>query len=305
MIEQLGYLAFEVADLSAWEGFATDVLGLVVTGRDGGALHLAMAGDDHAYRLIVRQGPADDLAAIGWQVADAAGLDELVARLAGAGVEVRAANADETDARRVDRLVVATDPAGITTELYVGPATAAPVTSPLVPGGFVAGDLGLGHLVVSAPDDDAARRFYCELLGFKLSDRILCEYYGHPVDITFFHVNGRHHTLAFGGPQPKKLHHFLLEVHTFDEVGMAFDRALRHRVTVAQTIGRHPNDRMISFYAHTPSGFQFEYGTGGRVIDDATWDPVVHHRISEWGHHPPAIVGRAGARPAAKPGGKR
>ena len=36
-----------------------------------------------------------------------------------------------------------------------------------------------------------------------------------------------------------------------------------------QTLGRHPNDRMFSFYAKTPSGFQFEFGWGGREVDDA------------------------------------
>jgi hypothetical protein len=47
---------------------------------------------------------------------------------------------------------------------------------------------------------------------------------------------------------------------------------------------------MLSFYAMTPSGFQFEYGWGARLVDDATWTPEVHDRISEWGHHPPALL---------------
>jgi hypothetical protein len=72
-----------------------------------------------------------------------------------------------------------------------------------------------------------------------------------------------------------------------DDVGLAFDRALGSGVRIMQTLGRHPNDRMFSFYAKTPSGFQFELGWGGREIDDATWQPAEHDRISEWGHHPP------------------
>jgi hypothetical protein len=44
---------------------------------------------------------------------------------------------------------------------------------------------------------------------------------------------------------------------------------------------------MFSFYAKTPSGIEFEFGWGGREVDDATWKPVTHDRISEWGHHPP------------------
>ena len=76
-----------------------------------------------------------------------------------------------------------------------------------------------------------------------------------------------------------------------DEVGLAFDRAVKAGVPIMQTIGRHPNDRMLSFYAKTPSGFQFEFGWGGREVDDATWqEGSVYDRISDWGHHPPQFL---------------
>jgi hypothetical protein len=32
--------------------------------------------------------------------------------------------------------------------------------------------------------------------------------------------------------------------------------------TIAQTLGRHTNDRIVSFYARTPSGFEVEFGFG-------------------------------------------
>jgi 2,3-dihydroxybiphenyl 1,2-dioxygenase len=282
MIDQLGYLAFEVSDLNAWESFATRVLGLEIARRSEKGFALRM--DDRAARIFVSEGPADDLAAVGWEVADERTLDALAARLDGA----REGTAEEAAARGVVRMIVARDPAGTRVELVFGPARAeAPFASAIVPSGFVAGSFGMGHVVVSAPDPRATAAFYEDLLGFRLSDRITCTFYGYPVDITFLHTNPRHHSLAFGGPQPKRLHHFLLEVGSLDDVGAALDRAIDHGVRIAQMIGRHPNDRMISFYAFTPSGFQFEYGTGGRLVDDATWQPVVHDRVSEWGHHPP------------------
>ena len=191
-------------------------------------------------------------------------------------------------ARGVVRLLSTVDPGGVRVELVFGPAMAdAPFASPLVPSGFVADGHGLGHLVVSTGDDAATGAFYQQLLGFRLSDRIVCQFYGFDVDITFLHTNARHHSLAFGGKQPKRLHHFLLEVGSLDDVGAALDRCAAAGVRIAQSLGRHPNDRMVSFYALTPSGFQFEYGTGGRLVDDASWQPTIHDRISEWGHHPP------------------
>ncbi len=285
-ISQLGYLAFEVSDLAAWETFAVDVLGLQVARRWDGGLALRM--DGHAQRFFVTTGPADDLAAMGWEVADEAALTAVIARLIAAGHEVHEATGEETAARQVVRMVSVRDPAGTRVEISFGP-TLAPdrFVSKLAPSGFVADEHGLGHLVCSAPDPAATAAFYQDLLGFKLSDRIVCEFYGYPVDITFLHTNPRHHSLAFGGAQPKRLHHFLLEVRSLDDVGAGLDRAVAAGVRIAQMIGRHPNDRMVSFYAFTPSGFQFEYGWGGRLVDDATWEPTVHDRVSEWGHHPP------------------
>jgi hypothetical protein len=50
------------------------------------------------------------------------------------------------------------------------------------------------------------------------------------------------------------------------------------------TLGRHSNDQMVSFYMSTPSGFEVEYGWGGRLIDDATWQVQRHDRGTLWGH---------------------
>jgi 2,3-dihydroxybiphenyl 1,2-dioxygenase len=181
-----------------------------------------------------------------------------------------------------------TDPAGNPCELYHGPAlTNAPFVSPIVRSGFVADAQGLGHVVITANSQAESKAFYEDVLGFRLSDYIRCQIYGYDVDIAFFHANTRHHSLAFGARQPKRIHHFMLEVGSLDDVGAGLDRAIGNGVRIAQMIGRHPNDRMVSFYAFTPSGFQFEYGWGGRLVDDATWEPGGHDRVSEWGHHPP------------------
>ena len=285
-VDQLGYLVFQVSDLAAWESFACGVLGLSVARRasDGG---LALAMDSHSQRFLLEPGPADDLVAAGWQVADAAALAEVAARLRAAGVAVAAGSLEERQNRQVQELIKFTDPAGIPTEVYFGPARAKePFRSAVVASGYVAEELGLGHVVLSARSQKESQDFYCRLLGFKLSDRIVADVYGYKADLVFLHVNARHHSLALAERLPKRIHHFLIEARTLDEVGLAFDRSLAAKVSIFQSIGRHPNDRMFSFYAKTPSGFQFEFGWGGRLVDDTTWQPAAYDHISEWGHHP-------------------
>lgn len=290
-VSQLGYLIFEVSDLAAWEAFATGVLGMVVARRasDGS---LALRHDGHAQRIVLRQGPADDLAVLGWEAADGAALDAIAARLTAAGVTVTPGSAADATERRVQRLVRFSDAGGIPCELVCGAELASePFVSPVVPGGFVADELGLGHAVISARSQAESLDFYTRLLGFRLSDQIVTNIHGYAVDIVFLHANRRHHSIAFGNAQRRRMHHFMIEARDMDEVGLAFDRAVKAGVPIMQTIGRHPNDRMLSFYAKTPSGFQFEFGWGGREVDDATWPQgTVYDRISDWGHHPPQFL---------------
>ena len=289
-VSQLGFLEFEVSDLPRWRAFAVDVLGLAITGEgtDGSVL---LSHDGHRIRLVLRQGPADDLHAVGWEVADHGTLEALVHRLGEAGVATRQGTASHARARHAEGVVHLVDPSGVPLELVVGcERMAAPAATPGVPGGFVGDELGLGHVVLTATDRAASERFYFDLLGMKLSDHIICELFGYDVNLTFLHVNPRHHSMALGGALPKRLHHFMLEARELDSVGLILDRVLRAGLPVANLLGRHPNDQMVSFYALSPSGFQFEIGWSGRLIDDASWDPQVYDRISDWGHTPPAVV---------------
>jgi biphenyl-2,3-diol 1,2-dioxygenase len=131
--------------------------------------------------------------------------------------------------------------------------------------------------------------FYRNILGFGYSDYIdMPAGPGQTIPVQFMHCNARHQTFAFASPPPvpdtPKLIHFMVQVASVDDVGFAFDRVEKAGVEVAMTLGRHANDEMLSFYAYTPFGFEFEYGWGARTVDPATWLPVRHTAISKWGH---------------------
>lgn len=289
-VAQLGYLGFEVSSPAAWDSFATEVLGLEHVGTDeDGTQSYRM--DSYSRRIFVSPGPADDLGLIGWELADASALNAMSDRLRSFGIEVIEGTESEAAARRVRRLVKFLDPAGIPSELFYGPArTNEPFRSKVLLSGFNAEEHGLGHLVISARSQQESKDFYCNVLGLRLSDHIVADIHGYHVNLAFLHANARHHSIAFGDQQRKRIHHFMLEVQSMDDVGLAFDRTLRSGLRIMQTLGRHPNDRMFSFYAKTPSGFQFEFGWGARLVDDKSWVPDTYDRISEWGHHPPAFL---------------
>ncbi|MGB5702125.1 MAG: VOC family protein, partial [Polyangiales bacterium] len=239
-VKQLGYLVFEVSDLGAWKDFGTKILGLqVVDERENAGFSLRM--DGYHQRFFIEHGPADDLAAVGWEVEGSADLEQMATRLRGVGHDVVQGTAEQAARRNVEALILFNDPAGNPVEVFYGPKLAdEPFVSSVVEGGFVADEQGCGHVVVVSKDDAAHEQFYATVFGLKLSDYIRCEYFGHKIEVTFMHANARHHSLAFGGGQLKRIHHFMVQAKTMDEVGKCYDRFLFSGGMVHQTLGRHP-----------------------------------------------------------------
>ena len=288
-IGSLGYLGFRVKDPDAWDAFATGVLGLMRGEAAGDARRYRL--DDLGWRLAVEPGDADDLAYVGFEVAGPAELEAVRARLTGGDVALGNGGPELLAERGVLGLITCQDPDGLNVEIFYGPTlrTEAPFMSPAGVAGFVTGDQGAGHVVISTKDMAAARRFYQDLLGFRLSDIIRMR--AGPqfsFDMEFFHCNPRHHTLALiPVPMPKRLHHFMLQVPTLDAVGFALERAVAAEAPITATLGRHTNDHMVSFYARTPAGFEVEFGFGAIEVDDATWRVTRHDKPSSWGHKRP------------------
>lgn len=278
-VTALGYVGIRATRLDDWDGYATRLLGMQRVDRGGRMRAFRM--DDRAQRLVVSGAGEDGLDVIGWEVADAAGLDALGARLGDAGVAVRRGPRALADERRVADLILFEDPAGTRLEVFHGAEQAAEPFQPARPiSGFRTGPLGMGHVVLNVEDTAPLVPFYRDLLGFRVSDYGLT-----PYPLWFFHVNGRHHSFAMVGSGRRGLHHVMVELGCLDDVGQGYDLAQLDDGRVAYTLGRHTNDHMTSFYTHTPSGFFVEYGWGGRIIDPPAWQP--HETFdgpSLWGH---------------------
>ena len=284
MIQALGYLGVRTDRLADWADYATGQLGMQAIDRGVGQLSLRM--DDRRQRLMVTDEPGVALACMGWEVADADALDALAGRLSDNGVNAVSGGRDLADRRFVGDLVVAHDPAGNRLEFFHSPMVA---DDPFVPGrpisGFKTGPLGMGHAVLHVEDVEPLLPFYRDLLGFSISD------YGlKPIQLYFFHVNGRHHSFAMIGTGHAGFHHFMVEYTNLDDVGQGYDIAQLEDGRIAYTLGRHTNDWMTSFYTHTPSGFFVETGWGGRIIEPETWEvEVMHDGPSLWGHDRPYL----------------
>jgi 3,4-dihydroxy-9,10-secoandrosta-1,3,5(10)-triene-9,17-dione 4,5-dioxygenase len=272
-LKSLGYITVSTNNIDRWQQFAFGVLGFAEgKGPDPSALYLRM--DERAARLIVVPGETDRVLAVGWEVRDHPALRRVKAALDGAGVE---------------EAITFADPAGTTLEVFHGAVLDhSPVITPFG-AKFVTGDQGMGHVVVPATDPNGLFDFYTDVLGFRSRGAFrvpLPKEFG-PVRVRFLGINERHHSLAIvpaAHQRDPRLVHIMVEVDTLDVVGQALDRVNAEGFQLSSTLGRHTNDKMISFYVRAPGDWDIEFGTDGMRVDETYYTAEEITADSYWGH---------------------
>ncbi len=278
-IQALGYVGVGASNLSDWSDFATGWIGMQMVETGNATRSFRM--DDRKQRLVIDRSLADGERYFGWEVADAAALNGLAARLEAAGTKVRREPKALADQRFVRELISFADPGGNRLEAFYGAAVA---DTDFEPGrnhsGFRTGALGMGHAVFHVKNIDDLLGFYRDTLGFGVSDYITT-----PFRAYFMHVNPRHHSLALIETGRADLHHLMFEHFSLDDVGQGYDIALGEPEKIATTLGRHPNDAVTSYYLRSPSGFMVECGWGGKEVTPGSWTPSeITVGPSLWGH---------------------
>lgn len=302
-ITALGYVGIESPDPGAWLPFATGIVGLMParalpgeafaragapdsgpasagSGRAAdGSVYLK--GDERQWRIAIHPGERSALAYLGLELMDEPALDEALAELVRRGVPFEVADPARASARGVRRLAMLRDPAGNALELFCLPVADRRFTSPCG-AAFRMGALGVGHVNLLVSDLEACIAFYTDVLGFRLSDFIE---FGPGRSAWFLRCNARHHSLALTRVgEAQGLQHLMLELTDSDGVGLALDRVMKAALPISSTLGRHKNDRMLSFYVRSPDGFDLELGAEGLQVGE-DW---VAHAFCEgdvWGHH--------------------
>lgn len=282
-VTELGYMGISVSDAAAWKTYAGDVVGMeVVDDGEGDRFYLRM--DSWHHRIVVHVNGHDDLAYLGWRVSGPEALEALAGTLNAANYAFRVASDGEAAERHVLGLIKLDDPGGNPTEIFWGPELM--LGKPFHPGRpmygrFVTGSQGLGHCLLRQDDDAAAYRFY-RMLGLRggveyqvpLPNGTVCT----PV---FMHCNTRQHSVAFGlGPMPKRVNHLMIEYDELDDLGIAHDLVRQRQIPVAMQIGKHSNDKALTFYHACPSNWLWELGWGGGQSEDQQ----AYYRGDVFGH---------------------
>jgi hypothetical protein len=76
----------------------------------------------------------------------------------------------------------------------------------------------------------------------------------------------------------------MLEVAEMDMVAQAMERTTEHGFGISSTLGRHTNDKMVSYYLRAPGGWDIEFGYDGLMVDEDQYLPQNITADSYWGH---------------------
>src|SRR5881396_547004 len=128
-VQALGYVGVRAKSLEDWAGYGQNLLGLQRIDKSRSTMAFRM--DDRKQRLIVDVDGGQGIGFFGWEVADAAGLDAIAARIEAAGTKVARGSRALAGERHVADLIVFNDPAGNRLEIFYGAQT---TTDPFKPG---------------------------------------------------------------------------------------------------------------------------------------------------------------------------
>ncbi|KRF10452.1 VOC family protein [Nocardioides sp. Soil796] len=285
----LGYLKVQTTDVPRWRELMIDSLGFAEgTGPEPDGLYLRM--DERSSRVIILPGETDEVLAVGWEVRDQFALAAVGRAVEAAGTPVKMLSTGEAAHRGVEAAMTFTDPAGIPVEVFFGPVLD---HSPVLTGAgqkFVTGKCGLGHVVLPTTEMEETVAFYTEVLGFLPRGAMKvgpAAEDGSQARIRFMGINQRHHSLAVcpapHGGAPGMIH-LMVEVDTLDAVGRSLDNVQKAGFTISSTLGRHTNDKMVSFYVRAPGGWDIEYGCEGMLVDETWYTSEEISADSYWGH---------------------
>jgi predicted enzyme related to lactoylglutathione lyase len=137
----------------------------------------------------------------------------------------------------------------------------------------------ISHIVLHSPDHHAAVKFFCDVLGFRVSDWLgdfMC----------FLRCNSAHHRIALL-PGPACLNHVAYDMLTVDDMFRGASRLRKRGTDILWGPGRHTaGDNTFSYFC-TPGGFAVEYTSEMEEVDFDHHQAKVHEPgpsvMDQWG----------------------
>lgn len=287
---KLGYVELNVGDIARSAIFYRDVVGLQHV-RERPDRSVLLRCDKDAYSIVLHEKRPAGLKCVGLMLEDATQFEELHAQLRAHAVAYEELSASECELRQFVRATRISEPnSRATLEFYVPAKDEAdhsfePSHTKIQ---------RIGHIVLGTPQSSEATAFFCDVLNFRVSDRI-----GETMTFMRPYPNPFHHGIGIVRSGHPMLHHVNFMVTEIDDIGRALHRLRAHGVPIVHGLGKHPTSGSVFLYFLDADGITLEFSfgmeefleTGAR---EARVLPAAPESIDSWGSVRDPRMGRVG-----------
>ena len=159
-IKSLSYILIESTDISQWEAYAQDVVGLMKNEDKSDESNLFLRMDESPFRFHIQKSDVDRYATGGFELSSKEDFEDAKEQLTEAGIEFKTEDDELAKVRCVEELISLNDPAGNSLELFYGRSVDQnDFKSSQDISAFVTHGLGLGHVVFGTLEIEATHTF--------------------------------------------------------------------------------------------------------------------------------------------------
>jgi catechol 2,3-dioxygenase len=266
-VNKIGFVHVRVTDMDEAVEHYSNTLGQEIVSREGGKVYLK-AWDEFDHHSVVLEEGGVGLVKLGYKVDTVDELATYEKRAQSFGCTTTRVSKGENLA--VGDGVAITLPSGQRVELYTEIEYLGTQTGTLNPDPWPrdvrgAGVHRLDHALISADDPAIVERFFGEVLGFRISERLITDP-GNPELIgTWMFCGQKAHDIAVIKGPDNKLHHFAYWLEDWNEILHAGDIFAMDDVSVDIGPTRHGITRGKTIYFFDPSGNRNEVFSGGYI----------------------------------------
>jgi catechol-2,3-dioxygenase len=240
-VRKIAHVTYETPDVERQTDYYTEVLGLSLISEERGAVFLSSTLDHHS--VVLRKGPDAKCLRIGFQLAAEDDLDAFDQQTAAIGIKVTRKSDPEPT---ISDAVIFEDTKGTVMEVFKRPDFSHQ--------GFSAKGIvprKLGHVAFHVTDVKKITQFYCDVLGFRVSDW-MGDYF------SFLRCGVDHHTINLVETGSNRHFHTAFELKDWAHLQTACDLLSRSGYRLLWGPGRHGIGHNLFTYHRGPNGLVTE-----------------------------------------------
>jgi catechol-2,3-dioxygenase len=236
-VRKIAHATYETPDVERQIDYYTEIIGLTLVDRDSDAAYLASTLDHHS--VVLRRGPAAQCVRLGFELGMDDDLDAFERQVTAHGIKTqRKRDAEPT----IADMVTFADPKGTVMEVFKRAAFSGQryQSKGIVPH-------KLGHVAFHVTDVKHVTKFYCDVLGFRVSDW-MADFF------SFLRCGPDHHTINLMETGTNRHFHTAFELRDWAHLQTACDYLSLNGYPLIWGPGRHGIGHNLFAYHRRPDG---------------------------------------------------